>query len=206
MSLCGEAFGNPDWPDAGEGTCCAGAAMFGPHRCTCWTPVYDLEQRPIRPDLVGWLAAGVHPDTRPRMCEGCAYRPDSPERRGDPRHVGDADELERIAAESRFWCHVGIRRITGYVHPSGARAPGHPAAYDPPTLGAVPFCADGAPAQLCAGWAARRRAITGRHHLDDTTPPAAPHGGPDTDGGAPMPPPADRHPTHDPAVSPPGLR
>ena len=32
------------WPDAGEGMCCIGAAVYGPGHCTCWTPVYDLDQ------------------------------------------------------------------------------------------------------------------------------------------------------------------
>ena len=162
--------GNPDWPGT-DGTCCYGAAVYGPSRCTCWTPVYDLHQQPADEHLLGLLAAGVQPNTRSLMCAGCAYRPGSPERAGDPRHVGDADELERIAVQSRFWCHQGIRRVTKWVHPSGAEAPGHPAAYEPVTVALVPLRADGTPAELCAGWAARRRAVTGAHHLDDGPPP-----------------------------------
>lgn len=166
MSGCGA--GNPDWPDAGERACCYGAAEYGPQGCTCWQPEYDLPQQPTDRYLVGLLAAGVQPNTRALMCGGCAYRPDSPERRGDPRHVADADELERIAATSRFWCHQGIPRVVRWVHPAGVVAPGHPAAYEPLTVGPVPLRADGTPAELCAGWAARRRALTGRHHLDDS--------------------------------------
>lgn len=134
------SFGNPDWPDTG-GTCCYGAGVYGPDRCTCWREVYDLTQEPIREDLVALLAAGIEPVTRRRMCAGCAYRPDSPERRGDPRHVGDGDgdELERIAGQARFWCHEGIPRVVSYEHPSGATAPGHPSSYEPVVRDGVPY-------------------------------------------------------------------
>lgn len=143
---------HPNLPDTG-GICCYGAAVYGPHRCTCWTPVYDVEQTDPMPDI-----PRVRPDG---MCGGCAYRPGSPERQGDPEHAGDADTLEQLAATSvPFWCHDGIRRPVKLVHPSGVEIPGHAADYDPPTVGAVPFRANGRMAYLCAGWAARNRALT----------------------------------------------
>jgi hypothetical protein len=149
MSLCD--FGqHPDLPDTG-GTCCAGAAIYGPHRCTCWTPVYDTEQAAPLVDV---------PRVRDRMCNDCAYRPDSPEKRGDPDVAGDADLLEDLAAGGTpFWCHDGIRRPVKLVHPTGMEIPGHAADYDPPKIGGIPFRADGRMALLCAGWAARGRAI-----------------------------------------------
>lgn len=155
MSLCD--LGQPDLPDTG-GTCCAGAAVYDPSRCTCWRPVYDLEQAKPQP---------AAPQVRERMCGDCAYRPSSPERRGEDGYVGDGDLLEDLAAEGKpFWCHDGIRRPVRLVHPSGMEIPGHPAAYDPPKIGGMPFRADGRPALLCAGWAARGRAIAERAAAD----------------------------------------
>lgn len=149
MSLC-DLGQHPDLPDTG-GTCCYGAAVYGPHRCTCWRPVYDLDQAEPQPGI---------PEVRERMCGDCAYRPGSPEQRGDDGVAGDGDLLESLAASGTpFWCHDGIRRPVKLVHPSGVEIPGHPANYDPPRLGAMPFRADGRPALLCAGWAARGRAI-----------------------------------------------
>lgn len=148
-------------PDAGEGMCCYGAAVFGAHRCTCWQPVYDLEQQPIDEQAAHWLACGIEPVTRRRMCGDCAYRPDAPERNGVPGFAGDAETLERfVLTGSRFWCHVGIRRALKWVHPSGAEVPGHAGDYDPPKRGGVPYRADGSPGEVCAGWDARRRALT----------------------------------------------
>ncbi|MCF7551004.1 hypothetical protein [Pseudonocardia sp. WMMC193] len=145
-------------PDTG-GNCCEGAFDDGPEACTCWTPVYDLEQSPPDTRAAELLAAGIEPNTRPRMCEDCAYRPTSPERTGAEDVAGDAEFLERIARRGeRFFCHQGIRRPVKLVHPSGAEIPGHTAAYDPPIAAGVPWRADGTPAELCAGWAARRRA------------------------------------------------
>lgn len=150
-----------DLPDAGEGVCCAGAAMYGPLRCTCWTAVYDLEQVDPDPTVVRLLAAGIEPSTQARMCADCAYRPDSPERRGEP------EALERIAAEDRFWCHQGMRRPHLWRHPAGVEVPGHPAAYRPPVVAGVPFQASGQPGLLCAGWAARRRALTAKDAITE---------------------------------------
>jgi len=138
----------PDLPDAGEGACCMGAAVYGPRRCTCWEPVYDLEQQPVKPGEMGM---------RVKMCADCAYRPNSPERRGEEGYQGDPESLdEMVATGDMFACHQGIRRSVRWVHPSGAEVPGHPAGYAPPLHDGKPYKADGAPADICAGWAARR--------------------------------------------------
>jgi hypothetical protein len=140
--------------------CCDASAFTEGEFCTCWDPVYDLPQSTPDPVAVGLLAAGVQPSTRDRMCGDCAYRPGSPERSGDESYQGDPEELERIANEDRFWCHQGMRRISELQHPVGIAVPGHPASYRPPIIDAVPYQANGEPALLCAGWAARHRALT----------------------------------------------
>lgn len=102
------------------------------------------------------------------MCADCAYRPGSPEKSGDPTVTGSADALEDFAATgARFWCHQGMRRTIALRHLSGAEAPRGAAAYDPPIVDGIPYRADGSPGQLCAGWAARRRALTAHAHSED---------------------------------------
>jgi hypothetical protein len=124
--------------------------MDGPQACTCWSPIYDLKQQRT-------IAPGQKPRVRSTPCLDCAYRGNSPERRGDPAYAGDADELERLVqAGEPFYCHQGIRRPVRYRHPSGAEVAGHAASYDPPIVNGVPYRADGTPADLCAGWSARR--------------------------------------------------
>lgn len=174
MNICSMNNTQPDLPDTG-GTCCYGAVIYGPGRCTCWTPVFDLEQAEPDQQLVTWLAAGIEPNTRQRMCHGCAYRPNSPEQSDDPTYLGDHDELERIAREDRFWCHQGMRRPVAWRHPTSVEVPGHPGGYQPPIVNNVPYKADGTPGELCAGWAARHRAV------DATRSPRKPG----KDGGLP---------------------
>jgi hypothetical protein len=135
--------------DAGQGECCPGARVT-PLDCTCWTPVYDLEQQPPAPGTPP--VAGTA-----RMCGDCAYRPRSPERQGDPGVKGDAAALDQLAAGGTpFWCHQGMRRPVRWVHPSGAELPGSPADYRPPVAGGIPRKADGTPGDLCRGWLLRR--------------------------------------------------
>lgn len=117
--------------------CCYAAAEDGPAACTCWEPIYDAEQAEPRTDVV--------PETRSQMCGDCAYRPDSPERAGDP-YFG--------LALTNFWCHRGIRRPR-WRHPDGRVRPGDPADYQPPVIDGVPYRADGLPAARCGGWAGR---------------------------------------------------
>ena len=147
-SLCGNFGQPPDLPDAGEGACCWGAIIHGKDRCTCWVAVYDLEQQPLKPGPMG---------LRVRMCDSCAYRANSPEKRGEEGYQGDAEFLDGLILTGEFFaCHQGIRKPVRWVHPSGAEIPGHPAGYNPPLRDGVPYKADGTPADLCAGWAARR--------------------------------------------------
>ncbi|WP_367139255.1 hypothetical protein [Saccharothrix sp. HUAS TT1] len=162
--LCGAGIGAGaiELPDTGQ-TCCWGVVNDGPAGCTCWDPVHDLDQQPPDPQAVALLAAGLPPATRDGMCGDCAYRPDSPEKNSDPTYRGDPEFLERIAHDGdRFWCHDGMRRTVRLRHPSGMEIDAHPGAYDPPIVDGVPYRADGQPARLCAGWAARRRAVLTR--------------------------------------------
>ena len=168
--VCGLAGGR-QWPDLDlEVPCCAGSAMFGPERCTCWETVYDQPQTsPLRADL----PAGV----RPRMCVDCAYRPNSPERRGDPDAAADTEQLRELADGGQpFWCHQGMRRPIVYRHPSGARVEASELDYAPPMQQIdgrwVPFKADGTPADLCGGWAALRLKRIYAEHEDISEPGA----------------------------------
>ncbi len=143
---------------AGLTDCCDGCRKHGPVGCTCWRPVFDLEQTtPSFPQH-----GPVDPAVRDSMCHDCAYRPGSPEKSGHPDYKGDAAELDRLARVDRFWCHQGMRRPLYWEHPAGVRVEGSPADYDPPIDGFVPYKADGTPAELCSGWDARRRALTGK--------------------------------------------
>lgn len=145
---CGSLMPAVELPDAGEGACCAGAAMFGPQRCTCWEPVFNLEQQEPGP---GFMSA------RSEMCIDCAFRAGSPERRGEDGYAGDAESLDAmVAAGSPFACRQGMRKPLRYRHPSGAEVAAHPAAYEPPVIEGVAYKADGTPADLCGGWTLRR--------------------------------------------------
>jgi hypothetical protein len=144
--------------------CCTASAMAGRQdACTCWEPVYDLEQ--AAPQL---LASVTDLQIRARPCEDCAYRPGSPERSSGH----SAEKLQAITyrPDTPFYCHDGMRRPTHWVHPDGRTVPGEPADYQPPVIAAVPYRADGRPGLLCAGWAAQLAA----HHPT----PAAPAGPP----------------------------
>lgn len=161
MNLCGLSVTLPfELPDAGGGMCCMGAAAMGPQRCTCWEPVYDLEQAEPDPTAVRLLGAGVQPVTRTVPCHDCAYRPGSPERRGEEGYAGNQELLDHIVASGeRFWCHQGMRKPIAWRHPSEATVPVEVDGYDPPRVEGVPYKADGQPGEVCAGWAARRRAL-----------------------------------------------
>jgi hypothetical protein len=91
-----------------------------------------------------------------QMCGDCAYRGDSPEKRGEDGYAGNAELLERLAAEGEpFYCHAGIRLRVGWAHPSGVGFAPAKGDYDPPIVGAVPYQADGSPGFVCGGWLLR---------------------------------------------------
>lgn len=157
VSACGGGA-LPDLPDAGGGACCWGAAVYGPRRCTCWTPEHDVVQ--AAPDTDAPVT------TCARMCAGCAYRP------GTQAHRAYAGELDDIALNATtFSCHEGARRVVRLRHPSGvtvdqaAAEPDVPP-YDPVRVGDRFYLADGRPTPICAGWAARRRALTASSQPD----------------------------------------
>lgn len=131
--------------------CCIGSAVRGPQGCTCWEPVYEVEQATPRPP--------AHPDdigVAPAMCGDCAFRHGSPEKR-DPYLAETLQDL--TVTGTPFWCHQGMRRPDRWEHPLLGVVPGSPDDWQPPTVGAVPYRADGSPGLLCAGWAhAGRRA------------------------------------------------
>lgn len=137
------------------GWCCAGSACQSVHHCTCWEPIYDLEQAPL--DL------STEPVQRTKCCGDCAYRNDSPERQ-------DAGDQERdvlalaYAEGNEFWCHQGSRRVVVFRHPLGAVLPAGEGDYRAPVgpNAAGVECvwrADGTAGERCAGWAAHRRGL-----------------------------------------------
>lgn len=133
--------------------CCIGEAVYGPQRCTCWEPVYDLEQRVLE-------NGGKPPEEitiRSKCCHDCAYRNGSPE-----REDGEDDWLDDIALDGRseFYCHQGMRRIVAWEHPDGRRIEASDGCYAPPkgpSERPMPWKADGAPGELCAGWSSVRK-------------------------------------------------
>lgn len=127
------------------------AVYDGPQACICWTPVYAEPQEPPVP---------AEPVARAQACADCAYRPDSPERNNRQGVSGDTYALLSLVHEGQpFYCHQGIRQPVALVHPSGAHVRASKAEYDPPIIDRVPYKADGTPANICAGWSARRAAF-----------------------------------------------
>jgi hypothetical protein len=126
--------------------CCWGEVIGGGTACTCWHPVYDLEQTPPTPVARDELTVRVG-----GMCGDCAYRPRSPER-------ADAYSSEALmelpSRRAPFFCHDGFRRPALWIHPDGRVVAGSRADYQPPIIGGIPYQVDGTPGLLCAGWAA----------------------------------------------------
>jgi hypothetical protein len=147
--------GLPGWRDAPDDyvPCCYGAAHNGPRGCTCWEPVFDVEQ--ARPVQFGPMPLAT------KCCHDCAYRHNSPE-----RQAGEFDHLEEVALNERevFVCHQGMCRVVGWRHPEIGELPYAGAGdYRPPISNGHAWLADGRPATLCAGWGAigNRRADQG---------------------------------------------
>lgn len=136
-----------------EVPCCMGAAVYGLERCTCWEPIYDLDQAES-------LDVGSPPATRSSCCIDCAYRNGSPERTS-----GLGEELVDVAGTpgSVFACHQGMRRVVAWRHPllGDREIPAGPGDYRPPIRDGIAYRADGSPADLCAGWASYRRGLLG---------------------------------------------
>jgi hypothetical protein len=136
--------------------CCIGEAVYGPTRCTCWTPVFDQEQQPLQ-------NGGRAPDiifTRQKCCSDCAYRKGSKEREDEWEEEEIMDHALTPGCE--FWCHAGVRRVVAYRHPDGRKMPAGDGDYQPP-IGPrerpLVWRADGTPGSRCAGWAAYRRGL-----------------------------------------------
>lgn len=135
------------------GFCCQGAAYRGLAACTCWEPVYDVEQAPARTELIDGVPRTELP-ARPSRCSDCAYRRDSPERADD---YSEEQLLGLALCGEPFWCHDGLRRPASWRHSTlGVTLPGDPDDWKPLIVGGVPYRADGSPALLCAGWAHQR--------------------------------------------------
>ena len=133
-----------DLPDAGEGMCCMGAAVYGAHRCTCWTETLSVE--PVDEVYAGPAAI------RPKMCSDCAFRHDSPEATDDPRYQGDIAGI--LAQDDFFYCHEGMPKVVERTHqPTGVVVPADGDAYRPERSGNTPLKADGTPAFVCCGYA-----------------------------------------------------
>lgn len=157
------------------GLCCYSKIEYGPERCTCWEPVFDMEQAEPVTERVGMVAGEIparggqsaHPrlcdlhetptrsvTVRSKCCHDCAYRAGSPERDG-----GFTEEaLLALPAQAHrvFACHQGMVRVIRWTHPCGVEVPAGEGDYRPPVIDGVAFKADGTPAELCAGWAALR--------------------------------------------------
>lgn len=138
---------HPDFTEGEHPACCYGVVIYGPSRCTCWDPVFDVDQADPQPP-----ASDAEIDTRERRCGDCAFLRNSPER-SDP--LTEEELLELPLRGERFWCHDGMRRPVAYRHPDLGDVPALPDDWQPPTVNGVPFRADGRPGLLCAGWAAR---------------------------------------------------
>lgn len=121
--------------------CCMGEAMRDPRYCTCWEPVFDVDQ--AEPDPTS------EPATRAKCCHDCAYRRGSPE-----EQEGARDDLEALASSGRdvFYCHQGMRRAIAYRHPDGRELPAVDGDYQPAQAGGTAYRADGSAADRCAGW------------------------------------------------------
>lgn len=136
--------------------CCDASLHSDGQSCTCWEAELDVEPTPDvqeGPQLV-----------RRRMCNDCAYRPDSRERK-------EADgDLPGYTLDQPFQCHTGMPRAVGYRHPSlgDAVVPDVTGSdYRPFVRAQRAWQADGRPAELCAGWAAANRIRRPADRLDE---------------------------------------
>ncbi len=134
--------------------CCYGEALRGPEACTCWQPVFEMDQQPCA------AATGPH-EVAPERCADCAFRPGSPELT-DP--YSREWLLELAQRGEQFWCHTGMRRPIRWQHPDGRTVSGDTNDWQPPIdrEHGVPFRADGRPGVLCAGWVGQAASLARR--------------------------------------------
>lgn len=118
---------------------CCWAALNG-DACTCWGPVLDAVPQPPQEGPCA---------VQPRLCGDCAYRKGSPEREADEGYAPS------YGPSDPFFCHQNVPRAVAYTHPVGitVTAP-DPGDYQPIVDGGRAYQSSGAPAVLCAGWAA----------------------------------------------------
>lgn len=140
--------------------CCEGAREHGTLYCTCWEPVFDVDQ--AEPEQ-GPSAL------RSRCCQDCAFKPDSPEANVD-YHPTDRDELmaNARAGGERFLCHNGMRRILSWRHPDGREVEAVPGDYAPTMVGWHGAKADGSPAEVCGGYGGYHPTASGVYREDVT--------------------------------------
>lgn len=139
--MCGFGTNTPP-PAELEEPCCMTAAATDMEDCLCWKPVRDKRRQQPK--------EGPN-EVRARMCEDCAYRPDSPER------AAIGGDVPYFDSRAPFFCHQGVPLVLSYRHPSGAVRDAEPGDYDPFRAKDRIFRANGQPGQLCAGWAAANR-------------------------------------------------
>jgi hypothetical protein len=142
--------------------CCTGEMMNGASYCTCWVPVFDLEQSPeLIPPGDGEIQV-----REGGLCGDCAYRPGSPELADDYM----AETLRELPLRGEtFWCHDGMRRAIRWEHPDGRVVEAGYGDYQPPMLANRPHRADGRVGALCAGWAACSRTWDNRLEKETRT-------------------------------------
>jgi hypothetical protein len=137
---------DPDYVD------CSGSGQYGITGCECWEPVYDVDQADPC-DIRGNNIPAADLPARDAMCDDCAFRPGSPER----ETTYHREELFALADRGEpFFCHDGMRRPIAWRHPRLGEISGDTDDWTPPIIAGVPYRANGEPALMCAGWAARR--------------------------------------------------
>lgn len=153
-----------DRHEPAEIPCCYGSAN-AENRCTCWEPVYDLEQQPLHNDG----ALPVEISTRAKCCGDCAYRNGSPERSDERAEL--LLDVAHSGGRREFWCHQGVRRVIAFKHPDGRELPAGDGDYRPPVGPEdrpIIWKADGTPGERCAGWAALAGAASRQSAANET--------------------------------------
>jgi hypothetical protein len=156
--ICGVTPGPPglpdDWSDTDGGVpCCMPSAMGGPSDCTCWQPIFDVDQAELVPSPGPRRA-------RSEQCHDCAYLAGSRELTDPDDRYTRRQLLDLPHGDRPFWCHQGIRRVIAWEHPDGRVISAAEDDYRPPIRSGRPFQADGSSALVCAGWQQRHDRVT----------------------------------------------